>query len=364
MQNNILRKKLIVVLGMHRSGTSTVSRALKVFGVELGDNLMSPVENENAKGYWEDRDVFTLNVEILDALNTTWHSFTTIQPDDLIFLDKKGFLQRGIELIHSKMVDVPIFGFKDPRLAILLPFWQQVFDKCNLNVEYVIAIRNPLSVAKSLAKRDGFEFEKSYYLWANHLLCSLEIIEKNRFVIIDYDRLMEAPENELSRLSMKLNLPVNLDEQEKFKVEFLDSKLRHSYYLPDDLEMDSTIPSLVKEIFTILLQAAAEKMQPEGREFNNHIKSFRTEYSRLKPALLLSDKLNLRVDNLSIRLAEKDQASQTLTDQLAEKNQAIQTLIDQLAEKDKQIIILNDEIVRRGEWGLGLNRSKAALFPN
>ena len=64
--------RLIVVLGMHRSGTSAITRALKVLGVDLGDRLMLAVEGDNNKGYWEDIDFNALNIEMLRAIGKDW----------------------------------------------------------------------------------------------------------------------------------------------------------------------------------------------------------------------------------------------------------------------------------------------------
>ena len=61
--------RLIVILGMHRSGTSAITRGLQVMGVSLGNNLMPPMEDVNAKGFWEDIDLVALNVEILNVRN-------------------------------------------------------------------------------------------------------------------------------------------------------------------------------------------------------------------------------------------------------------------------------------------------------
>ena len=47
-------RKIIVVLGMHRSGTSTVTRGLRVPGASLGENLMPPAVDNNEKGFFED----------------------------------------------------------------------------------------------------------------------------------------------------------------------------------------------------------------------------------------------------------------------------------------------------------------------
>ena len=62
--------RLIVVLGMHRSGTSAITRGLQVMGVELGDRMMPPVEGNNSKGFWEDLDLYALNIEILNNIGS------------------------------------------------------------------------------------------------------------------------------------------------------------------------------------------------------------------------------------------------------------------------------------------------------
>src|SRR5882724_9597278 len=61
----LIHQRLIVVLGMHRSGTSAMTRALQAMGVELGSRLMPPVEGENDKGFWEDLELNALNIEVL-----------------------------------------------------------------------------------------------------------------------------------------------------------------------------------------------------------------------------------------------------------------------------------------------------------
>ena len=63
--NQTKNNKLIVVLGMHRSGTSAISAGMQVLGVEFGDRLLPPVKGDNDKGYWEDIDLCALNVKCL-----------------------------------------------------------------------------------------------------------------------------------------------------------------------------------------------------------------------------------------------------------------------------------------------------------
>lgn len=72
-------KSIVVVLGMHRSGTSAITRGLMVLGVELGDNLMPPAADNN-KGFFEDVDVNAINVELYRSLGhgQDWHTLAFV----------------------------------------------------------------------------------------------------------------------------------------------------------------------------------------------------------------------------------------------------------------------------------------------
>ena len=149
-ETNNSSKKIIVVLGMHRSGTSALTRGLQTLGVDLGDRLMPPLAENNEKGFWEDLDINALNLEMLDFLNKDWHFLSPIQLSDVDILCKNGYETRALELLRKKTSNTEIFGFKDPRVTKLLPFWMVVFRKSELDVNYIITLRHPLSVCKYL----------------------------------------------------------------------------------------------------------------------------------------------------------------------------------------------------------------------
>jgi len=139
-------KQIVVVLGMHRSGTSAITRGLKVLGVELGSKLLSPEVGINDKGFWEDIDVTAFNDEFLKELGHDWHSLTPIMPHELHSQIAQNRKLRAVEILRNKLSGIDCFGVKDPRMARLLPFWQSVFAELNLKVSYVVAFRNPKSV--------------------------------------------------------------------------------------------------------------------------------------------------------------------------------------------------------------------------
>lgn len=76
-------KTVIIVLGMHRSGTSAITRSLKALGIDLGNNLMAESERNNPKGFWEDVDINNLNIDLLNALGYDWHTITPISKIEL-----------------------------------------------------------------------------------------------------------------------------------------------------------------------------------------------------------------------------------------------------------------------------------------
>lgn len=318
-----------MVLGMHRSGTSVIARGLQVMGVELGNELMPPAEGNNSKGFWEDLEINALNTEMLHFLRNDWHFLTPIQPIDVEILCKNGYLQRALALLEKKTVDVNVFGFKDPRAVKLLSFWKEVFTHTQLHVSYVLVIRHPLSVCESLVKRDGFANEKNYLLWLEHVLESLVNTENTNRVLVDYDRLMQLPEEEITRIAKGLNLTINKEKLEQFKLEFLDQNLRHTIYGPDDLMRDDAIPPLAREVYQGLADISICKTLLDDPDFLRKLSQWHTEFSRQRSALILADQLTLKIYQV---MGEQKQVIQTLEARVADQDKRLKSLASQLQE--------------------------------
>lgn len=368
-----IRPRLIVVLGMHRSGTSAITRALKVLGVDLGDTLL-PSQSDNEKGFWEDSDIYAFNEELLTTLNSSWHHLTPVGQDDLEKLHSAGYFSQAFELLRDKMQKKLIFGVKDPRIAKLLPFWKQVFTHGEFDVDFVIAVRNPLSVAKSLAKRNGFDHEKSYYLWLGHILTSLAVADSGRSVIIDYDKLMETPERELQRMADNLQLETIPGELEVYLSEFLDKRLQHNKYSIDDLQQDNACPKPVYTTYLTLMEMAADKIKIDDIRLQDQIQQWRTEFENLIPILTLTDKLftkseqftstyttlnNLITTEKEIFDSETTKLNQKITEQesrLFNLTSETTELIQKINEQENRLFDLTKERDRYRDWALDLDR--------
>ena len=287
-------KRLIVVLGMHRSGTSALTRALLCLGIDLGNKLMKPHPEINPKGFFEDMDLFELNEEILKTINMAWHHAAPIQPIDVARLQQHGFFLRAVEWLRQKTESVTLFGFKDPRIAKLSPFWQPVFQHCEFAPDYILALRHPLAIAHSLRKRDAFPLAKSYLLWLEHTLTSLQGVQNAHSILVDYDQLLDDPAGQLQRLAQQLDLPLDAMALLEYQNEFLDKSLRHSHYSAQDLLIDPACPPLVREVYEILLACSRAETQPASSAWRKQIAQWQQEWERIRPVLQLVDEFSER----------------------------------------------------------------------
>ena len=219
----------VVVLGMHRSGTSVLTKALETAGVFLGDRLM-PGKEDNPKGFFEDLDIAAINIDILGEMGCRWDSVFIKDWQELPEERRNHYLEKAVRLVEERFGAHPLWGFKDPRVTRLLTFWDSVFAKTGMRSVCIASLRHPLSVADSLAKRDRMPLGQSLLLWLLHEMEVLAVLLARRSLVVDYDILMENPEKELARLCEFLEVDRDPACGREFLADFLSTSLRHSRY--------------------------------------------------------------------------------------------------------------------------------------
>jgi hypothetical protein len=255
------RRRVVVVAGMHRAGTSVVARALQVLGLDLGDALMSADVRQNARGFFEDIDIVALDDALLDAEGADWKSVALLADIDWSGATHAAARNRARRLLDARLARTGSFAFKDPRVPRLLPFWQSAFADLNVDDAYVIAVRHPLAVIDSLTARDGLDVRRSGWLWAAHLVCALWFTQGRPRIVVDYDRLLAAPDRELARMAAMLGVPgTRLDgaAANAYAQEFLAGDLRHAQYAPDVLAGAEALP-LVGDVHRLAQRLASDE---------------------------------------------------------------------------------------------------------
>jgi hypothetical protein len=260
-RRTVSNSRAVLVAGMHRSGTSAVTRGLQALSVYLGRDFLD-AQPENPTGYWEDKGIVAIDERVLAALGLTWDSVSLIEPSAFESRPLHRLQCEAARYVTRAFAAHPLWGFKDPRAIRVLPFWRRVLAARNVRDAYVVAIRNPRSVAESLYRRQGMEAETAYRLWIVNVVPFLGEIASRPFVVTDYDLLMQQPRRQLERIATALELPFphggEPDPIDEFAAHFLDAALRHSTYGPDDIAGDTGAERLVRRAYGLLYALASE----------------------------------------------------------------------------------------------------------
>ena len=168
---------LVLVLGMHRSGTSLLGSMLPQLGVALPGSLIRG-DTHNPEGYYERHDVTTLQEQLLSDLGHWWPSQQGVLPLPGDWLDHPATLRCKGDLRHllrhEQQQQAGIWAIKDPRTSLLLPLWIQLGQELELPIRLVLSVREPREVVTSLVQRDrnaaGMTAWRAQQLWWRHNL--------------------------------------------------------------------------------------------------------------------------------------------------------------------------------------------------
>ena len=343
------RRSIYLVLGMHRSGTSVIARSLEALGIHLGDNLIEAAAGDNDKGFWEDRDVNQLEEKLLAKLDTAYDSLTERGAD----LTGPNFVDERVEaaaILSARTEKFETFGFKNPRSALLLDFWKCVIDDLGLEPRFVIAVRNPLEVAKSLQRRNGFEPTRSLLLWAKYCFSILEKTQGFARVLVNYEALLESPEQQIKRLARGLRLDVEeLDDDAilEFSNEFVDLSLKRFSISPREIHRDPRIPDWLAQMYDSM--RALGNLHPDAQDIDPKVLvDAREGLSGFQPIAPLYDLTEaLRADGVK-RLLKSEELERDLQSQIDLLNAELVAA----SAREKDVLQANDVLaglVRSGE---------------
>jgi hypothetical protein len=248
---------VVCVLGMHRSGTSVLTRVLNLLGVHLGppDGLMRPVPDDNEEGFWEHTGFFEVNERILARFGGSWDrppAFPLGWERSEIVADLR---ERATDLIRADFAETAMWGWKDPRSCLTLPFWQTLLPP----MRYVVCLRNPLSVARSLQRRDGMPIGKGGNLWLLHVTSALAHTEGHTRLIASYERLLAEPEREARRIAEFIGRPEAFAGDVKRVIgETIRQDLSHHHGSLRETLGDRELPFTARALYAMLCLAGSD----------------------------------------------------------------------------------------------------------
>ena len=219
-------RELVAVVGMHRSGTSMVAQLVHELGIPVvGDEKFLARGNvHNEEGYWETPELVTMNDRILAFLGGDWRHVPPMPAG----WEKSPWL--GPYRTHARRLVSAIPGerrtWKDPRLTLTLPFWQQVIPAAR----YAVCVRNPLDVQQSLERRDKMGVEEAVQLWALYTALAVSYTAGAPRLLLSYGDFFTEGRHPVWDLAAFLGVEPPRDPSST-----VHSELRHHAHSPADV---------------------------------------------------------------------------------------------------------------------------------
>lgn len=221
-------RAVLIILGVHRSGTSVTAGMISQLGLNMGKSVLAG-NPTNPKGHFENRKLMYFNERLFHYFNVSWHNSVCMEE---YWWQNKSLSKHKDELkdlINEEFSNSDSFFIKDPRLCILLPFYLLVFEEMAILPKFIITLRHPAHVAASLMKRDNFSQAKSYRIYMEHILKAEIYTRGYTRVFTDYDDLIAFPLSEIDRVVKSLQLELLFTPDIKRNLlAFVEPDLNHS----------------------------------------------------------------------------------------------------------------------------------------
>lgn len=254
----------VIVLGMHRSGTSALGGVLSQLGCDLPAHLM-PAHESNPKGFFESMAIYELNDAILASGGSSWYDWLPFNRTWFQSPPAGEFADRAVEALREEFGGSSLFVMKDPRICRVFPFWANVLEAADIRPAIVHIHRNPLDVAASLRGRDGKDADLTQLVWLCHVLSAERDSRGMARSFVSYDQLLQNWAGLAERVGQALDIgwPRSFARVAATIDGFLTPSLHHHMQAKEQI-LDNPLASIwVREVYRILQHWAQDGEREE-----------------------------------------------------------------------------------------------------
>ena len=326
------KRKAVVVLGMHRSGTSAIAGVLERLGCVSPASQISKGD-QNPRGFYESRIIARHNDKVLDSAGSNWHDWRPLNPGWIDSAPIQTLASQAVTILKEEFGDAPLIVLKDPRICRLVDYWALVLEMAGYEPHFINVHRNPIEVANSLEKRNQFDTSFSMLLWLRHIVEAEAATRGKARYFTSFDRLLQNWSGVFTQAqeAIELKFP-RFSDMTAVKVdEFLTSELRHHQAPSEQVISNPMISDWIRNAYEIL-----ERWVRNGAEDN-------VDYANL-------DRLRAHFDAATPAFSRFSLAGEgaikDLRDARAETKNATEQLritIQDLAESENQLLIARSE---------------------
>jgi hypothetical protein len=355
----VQRRPIVLVLGMHRSGTSLCSHILSALGIDMADNIAAPgavaPTQDNPHGHWERWEIVEFHDRILSLFNRDYlgHFHDFALPVAWWADPRVAEIRREIVAFLERRIGDGYFGFKDPRTVRLMPMWHQILNELRFAPRIVLCLRNPAQVARSLHARDGFDPANGEYRWLVHMIDFFRYTSNFDFCTVEYEDWFDNPASNIEKLRKFLDLPWQQSEADLSLVVsgIVDMTARHDdsahreasqplvrtlYKLAGQVGQDAKVRDQIAYIVSQFV-GFQQLQRPLEREFE-HVAKIATKFPAIEQeAAALRMQISERDTGLASAQLRADAAEARLADAAAkfsEIEQEAAALRMQVSERD------------------------------
>ena len=206
-------RRVVIVLGMHRSGTSLCANMLSGLGVDMADDPGASPANE--RGHWERPRINDWHDEILAMFGRQWDSDAhhLALPAAWWEDERVGRIRASlVAWLRPRLENSTLFGFKDPRISRLLAMWPDILDELRADPVFIYCLRNPAQVSRSLAARDELSPGRAEHRWLVYNAAAVHGMGAEPVCIIPYEDWFTAPRDTITRLARWTGTGATLDD--------------------------------------------------------------------------------------------------------------------------------------------------------
>ena len=332
-------KRAVLVVGMHRSGTSAVTRVLNYLGCALPNHL-SGMAHDNERGFWESPAVRDLNDRILKSAGTAWDDWVAFDPSWYESPRANEFRGDARTVLEDEFGESPAFVLKDPRICRLLPLWIDAVRCFGAEPLIVSPIRNPLDVAASLEARDGIDPSIGLLMWLRSLLDAERASRDVERLFLRYERLLDAPREVVKQLKDSLGVEGVTQPAEACTLigGFLSPDLRHHRAEDSSVLANPDVSRWLRSSFDIVHRWTVGDVRTEDWSALDRI---REDFDVAAPAFSRAVEVGLEKTRVlrdkTRALHETTQALDETTRELNETSRELRATRVTLSERDSQV---------------------------
>ena len=277
MQSTNMQESILILTGMHRSGTSLTASLLQSAGLDIGERLMGD-DLGNVKGHFENLDFVEFHQDLLDFHQLTQAGWTlkndiSVPPE---------YIEKAKKLIEKNQSKT-FWGWKNPRTTLFLDFWAELAPEAN----FLFVYRSPIEVIDSIYRRGDEIFYENptlvVELWMHYNKNILNFYSKypHRCLIINVYTLTKNPGILLKSLEQKFNIRLG-----KLNEEIYEEKLLKT--------LDNKHCELIKNFYPEALNIYAELNTKASYTNDGDAFSLESNYSGSIKELCFQDWLKFR----------------------------------------------------------------------